>query len=69
MGYKEDPRAAITNQIPTITEAELQRFIDKYISKRAKTYIISGNAKRFKAKELEKFGKVTQFKQKDIMRY
>ena len=69
MGYKEDPRAAVTDKIPSVTETDMQKFIEKYISNRPKTYVISGNTKRFKVKELEKYGKVNKLKQSDIMKF
>lgn len=51
-GWKTDRRAEITNKISKLTIEDLQAFHAKYIKGRPITVVISGNAKRFKVKEL-----------------
>lgn len=68
-GYDNDPRSSVIEKIPSLTINDLQHFIDKYIANCSHLVIISGNTKRFKAKNLQKYGIVTRYKQADIMQF
>lgn len=69
LGVENNPNIELAARIPSITMEDLAAFVDKYIAGKPVTIVVSGNAKRFDVKALQKYGKVTQLKQKDIMRF
>ncbi len=64
-----DPRNAITEEIKKIRFDDLIEFHQKYIADRPMQILITGNAKKYKAKELKNYGKVKQIKFKDLFRF
>ena len=64
-----DQRREITDEIRRMNYGYLQVFHKNYIEGRPMIIFISGNAKKFNLKELEKYGKVTEVKYKDMIKF
>ena len=64
-----DQRQEITKEIANLSYDALQAFHHKYVEGRPMIIFISGNAKKFDLKALEKYGKVTEIKYKDMVRF
>ena len=67
-GYKEDPRAKITDIIKQTEFNDVNGFYKSYVDDRPIIIMMSGNKKKIDMKALEKYGKVTELKYKDIFR-
>lgn len=72
-GWTYDRSSEITQQIGSLTMDDLQRFHDKYLKGRPVQVLISGNAKKFKVKEIADLlgpnTKVTELKYKQLFRF
>ena len=64
-----DPRMEVTEEIRKMTYADLKAFHKKYVEGRPVLVFISGNAKKFDLKDLEKYGKVQKVKFDNIVRF
>ena len=64
-----DNRAEITNEIANMNYDQLKEFHKKYVEGRPMVIFISGNAKKFDLKALEQYGKVSEVKYKQMIKY
>ena len=64
-----DPRQEITREIQAMSYDDLRAFHKKYIEGRPLIIFISGNAKKFDLKAMEKYGKATEIKYKQMIRF
>lgn len=64
-----DNRIKVTEEIRRTTYEDLQAFHKKYVEGRPMIIFISGNAKKFDLKALAKYGKVTEVKYKQMIKY
>ncbi len=69
-GYDEDPQKDATEQYPTITPADVQRFYDKHIRHNASHRVIGivGNKDMLDMKTLAKYGRIIMLQKKDLFR-
>lgn len=67
--YTQDPRQGYTEQMQNLNMDDMVAFHKKYIEKRPFVVFISGNTKKIDMKELSKYGKVTEVKYKDMIRF
>lgn len=68
-GYKSDPRPQYTKEVANLQMDDVIQFHEKYIKDRPFIVIISGNSKKIDMKELSKYGKVTEIKYKDMIKF
>ena len=64
-----DNRREVTEEIAKMKYEDLKSFHKKYIEGRPLVVFVSGNAKKVDLKALEKYGKVTEIKYKDMIKY
>ena len=64
-----DQRQEITKEISQLSYGDLKAFHHKYIEGRPVVIFISGNAKKIDLAELAKYGKVTEVKYKQMIRF
>lgn len=67
-GYDHDPRIETTDIIKKAEYKDIYGFYKRMIKDRPVIIMMSGNMKRIDSKNLENFGKITQFDYKDIFR-
>lgn len=66
-GYTSDPRQEMLSVIKNATMEDIEQFFNSNIKGRPISIIMVGNTKRFNAKDLAKFGKITELKEEDII--
>ena len=64
-----DPRGRVTDQIRALDYTDLQAFHRKYIEGGPFVVFVSGNAKRYRLKDLEQYGPVRQVKYSDMIKF
>ncbi|MBR4300733.1 MAG: insulinase family protein, partial [Bacteroidales bacterium] len=70
MGYKQDMRKVLFEQLPTMTMQDVIDFNKKYIKNTPKTYMILGKEADMDFKTLEKkYGKVQKLTLEDVFGY
>ena len=68
LGFTEDPRAVVANNLPTLTTADMVDFYNQNIRQQPRAYFIIGNKKQLDLQALTKYGRVVELKKKDLMR-
>ena len=68
LGFAEDPRAAVANNVPALTTADMVDFYNQNIRQQPRAYFIIGNKKQLDLQALTKYGRVVELKKEDIMR-
>ena len=68
LGFVEDPRAAVANNVPSLTTADMVDFYNQNIRQQPRAYFIIGNKKQLDLQALTKYGRVVELKKEDIMR-
>ena len=68
LGFAEDPRAAVANNVPSLTTADMVDFYNQNIRQQPRAYFIIGNKKQLDLQALTKYGRVVELKKEDIMR-
>lgn len=64
-----DPRAAVTEQIKSLTYDDLSAFHKKYIEGKPFIVIINGNAKKYDLKALRQYGQIQEVKYNKMIRF
>ena len=64
-----DNRTEITNEIAKMNYEQMKDFHKKYVEGRPMLIFISGNAKKMDIKALEKYGKMTEVKYKQMIKF
>ena len=65
----KDPRIEITEQIRNMKYEDLKAFHKKYVEGRPFVVFITGNAKKFDKKDLQKYGEIKEIKYKDFIKF
>ena len=68
LGFTEDPRAVVANNLPTLTTADMVDFYNQNIRQQPRAYFIIGNKKQLDLQALTKYGRVVELKKEDLMR-
>lgn len=68
LGFAEDPRAAVANNVPALTTADMVDFYNQNIRQQPRAYFIIGNKKQLDLQALTKYGRVVELKKEDLMR-
>lgn len=68
LGFAEDPRAAVANNVPSLTTADMVDFYNQNIRQQPRAYFIIGNKKQLDLQALTKYGRVVELKKEDLMR-
>ncbi len=69
MGYKQDMRQVLFQELPTMTMKDVESFNHKYIKNTPKTYMILGKESDMDFEVLNKYGKVQKLTLEDIFGY
>ena len=67
-GYTADQNTAMAQQLPTITQADVEAFYRQHIQGQPYQLMIVGNLKRLDLKALARYGTVVKVKKEDIYR-
>lgn len=68
MGFTQDPNITLLPYYTDLSFAQITEFYNQHIQGKNTQLIVVGNKKKFKTKELEKYGKVTQLKASKVVR-
>ena len=67
-GYAADPRTAYVGLVPTLTAADMTDFYRRHIQQQPRAVFIIGNKKQLDMKQLSRYGRIVELKEKDIIR-
>ena len=68
LGYTDDPNREIIGKLPEVSTGVLERFYKGVSEASPRSWIIVGDASTLPLAELEKYGRIVVFKEKDIYR-
>ena len=67
-GYTDDENTALAQQLPTLTQADIENFYRQHIQGKPYQLMIVGNLKKLDMKRLAQYGTVVKVKKDDIYR-
>ena len=65
-GYTADERMSLAEQLPSLTQADIEAFYDKHIKGQPCQLMIVGDVKKLDLKALARFGNIVKVKKDDI---
>lgn len=66
MGYSRDANAALLEQLPSISQSDVETFYRQHVCGKPRQWMIVGDVKKLNLKELAQYGKVVKVKKEDI---
>ena len=67
-GYTADESTALAQQLPTLTQADIEAFYRQHIQGKPFQLMVVGNVKRLDMKKLAQYGTIVKVKKDDIYR-
>lgn len=68
LGYNNDPRGNLLNELPSLTMNDIMTFYKERIQHQPQVLILIGNKEKMPLQELSRFGKLVELKKADIYR-
>ena len=68
MGYTQDKDAVLVEQLPTLTQADVEAFYARYVKDQPYQLMIVGDMKKLDLKALARYGTIVKVKKDDIYR-
>lgn len=68
LGYQADPNTTVARLVPTLSASDMIDFYQKNIQKQPRVYFVIGPKKQANLQRLAQFGKVVEWKKKDVLR-
>ena len=66
LGYTDDVNTALVEQLPTLSQADIEAFYSQHIKGQPYQMMIVGNVKKLDLKALARYGSIVKVKKDDI---